>query len=535
MSSQSPVATRSARFTTAANTEFDVVIVGAGINGSVVAAALASHGVSTLLVDRGDIGSYTSQASSNMVWGGFKYLEGFELKLVWDLCGSRNRMVSAYPTNVVPISFLANLDEDSPHRPWFGFLGTLAYWAFGRFKTAMPRYMTAAAIEAEAPVVDTSRSRGGIKYGDAYLPENDSRFVLQFALQAAACGATVLNHTEVRSLERVDGRWRFRLTDQLGGTEVTASAGIVVNAAGPFSADLNNRIDVKTDNKLAFSKGIHLIVDRLTTPDHILVFYDDTGRLFYVLPMGSKSSIGTTDTRVGEPTVEVTAEDREFLLEQINQRLDLDTPLTADDVISTRGGVRPLVVASDSGDTSAEDWTKLSRKHVIEVDKANSVISILGGKLTDCINVGEELIEIVGGLDTALTSPPAAWYGEPGDAERSEAISRCLSAGLPETTAERIWRRYGLRTHRFIEIVFEDTAMADPVFEFDDLRRGEVVLMAETEMVETLEDLLRRRTMLSLTHRHETLASSDGLKDCAQLLFGDLSSTEVNTYRTTTT
>jgi len=535
VSPQFPIATRSARFNAAANTEFDVVIVGAGINGSVVAAALASHGVSTLLIDRDDIGSYTSQASSNMVWGGFKYLEGLELKLVWDLCGSRNRMVSAYPTNVVPISYLANLDEDSPHRPWFGFLGTLAYWAFGRFKTARPRYMTPKAIEAEAPVVDTSRSRGGIKYGDAYLPENDSRFVLQFALEAAESGATVLNHTEVRGLDRTDGRWHFELVDQLGETKVTASAGIVVNAAGPFSADLNNSINVETDNKLAFSKGIHLIVDRLTTPEHILVFYDDTGRLFYVLPMGSRSSIGTTDTRVDEPTVEVTDEDRDFLLEQINQRLDLDSPLTATDVISTRGGVRPLVVASDSGDTSEQDWTKLSRKHVVEVDETNSVVSILGGKLTDCINIGEELIEIIGGLDVALTSPSADWYGEAGAAERSDVITLCRAAGLPEITAQRLWRRYGLRTHRFLEMVSDDATMANPVFESDDLRRGEVVLMAETEMVETLEDLLRRRTMLSLTQRHETLAASDGLEDCARLLFGDLSSTKVNTYRTAAT
>ena len=97
---------------------YDVLIIGGGINGAVSAAVLAGRGANVALVDRGDFGSFTSQESSNLVWGGFKYLEGYEVFLVRKLCLSRNRLVKAYPDNVKPISFLATLDKTSPHPPW---------------------------------------------------------------------------------------------------------------------------------------------------------------------------------------------------------------------------------------------------------------------------------------------------------------------------------------------------------------------------------------------------------------------------------
>src|SRR5215510_15209802 len=107
---------------------FDVLVVGGGINGAVTAAALAGRGASVALIDRGDFGHFTSQESSNLVWGGFKYLENYELWLVFKLCRSRNRLMKAYPDNVKEIGFLAALDVDAPYRPWFAGLGALAYW-----------------------------------------------------------------------------------------------------------------------------------------------------------------------------------------------------------------------------------------------------------------------------------------------------------------------------------------------------------------------------------------------------------------------
>jgi glycerol-3-phosphate dehydrogenase len=512
---------------------FDVAIVGAGINGSVIAASLASHGASVLLVDSRDIAGYTSQASSNMIWGGFKYLEGFDIRLVWSLCGSRNRMVAAYPTNVKPIDFVANLDKDSPHRPWFAYLGTLVYWAFGRFKTRAPRYLTRARLEARASVVNTSNSRGGVVYGDAFLPENDARFVFQFANTASQNGAVVLNHVAAANITHSAKTWSMDLIDQLEHEPAarTVTADVIINAAGPFTGSLNDTIGIQTDNRLALSKGIHLIVNRLTTDDQILVFYDDTGRLFYVLPMGERSSIGTTDTRMDAPTIEVTDDDVVFLLEQINARLDLEEPLTTDDVVSTRGGVRPLVVEASAGDTRSEDWTKLSRKHVVEVNHERKLISVLGGKLTDCLNVGYEMIDYVGEFGVELSTAHDRWFGEPDEATRTASFAGLTGVGFDEATSSRMWRRYGARVEGLIEMVNADSSLSDRVFPFDDLRGCEAIEMGQREMVATIEDLLRRRTMLELTHGRPTLQAAAELDVLANLAFGTDGPAAAKAYR----
>ncbi|HHH11776.1 MAG TPA: FAD-dependent oxidoreductase, partial [Sorangium sp.] len=121
--------------------KFDVLVVGGGINGAVTAAVLAARGASVALVERGDFAGFTSQASSNLVWGGFKYLENYELSLVRKLCMSRNRLIEAYPDNIRQIGFLAALDETPPSPPWLAALGSAAYWGIGNFRTPKPRIL----------------------------------------------------------------------------------------------------------------------------------------------------------------------------------------------------------------------------------------------------------------------------------------------------------------------------------------------------------------------------------------------------------
>ncbi len=196
---------------------FDVLVVGAGINGAVSAAALAGRGASVALIDRGDFGSFTSQESSNLVWGGFKYLENYELPLVFGLCRSRNRLMKAYPDNIKEIGFLAALDRSAPYRPWFAALGAVGYWMIGLFGTKPPKLFDAEQIKAEEPAIDTRSVRGGIQYQDAYLIDNDSRFVFSFVRSAIEAGAAVANYVELVSAERVStpqgDRWVARLRD----------------------------------------------------------------------------------------------------------------------------------------------------------------------------------------------------------------------------------------------------------------------------------------------------------------------------------
>lgn len=506
-----------------------MLVVGGGINGAVTSAALAGRGASVALIDRGDFGHFTSQESSNLVWGGFKYLEHYELWLVFKLCRSRNRLMKAYPDNIREISFLASLDETSPYPPWFSALGAVGYWMIGQFGTRRPRLLGADRIHAEEPVINTTSVRGGIEYRDAYLVDNDSRFVFSFVRSALEAGATAANYVELLAAERQKDRWVAHLRDVDTGEELTTSARVIVNAAGPFVDDLNAGWGVRTHHRIVYSKGIHLVVPRLTTHDHqrVLAFFDDTQRLFYVIPMGPRSVIGTTDTRVDGPFTEVTDEDRTFLLDQINHRLDLPVPLTPDDVIAERSGVRPLVVTSAGGDQREVDWTSLSRKHAIETDATARLVTIFGGKLTDCLNVGEEVAEAVKSLGIPLEKDLRNWFGEPATATRAEFYRQARLMKLdalrtkPDTEplTDRLWRRYGRRAFSMLEAIRDDPKMGEDILDSADYLRVELHLAATTEMITKLEDFMRRRSKIEQVVRDDVIRQSSGLDEVARILF----------------
>ncbi|MFW2336192.1 FAD-dependent oxidoreductase [Ilumatobacter sp.] len=513
---------------------FDVLVVGAGINGAVSAAALAGRGASVALIDRGDFGSFTSQESSNLVWGGFKYLENYELPLVFGLCRSRNRLMKAYPDNIKEIGFLAALDRSAPYRPWFAALGALGYWMIGLFGTKPPKLFDAEQIKAEEPAIDTRSVRGGIQYQDAYLIDNDSRFVFSFVRSAIEAGAAVANYVELVSAERVStpqgDRWVARLRDVDSGEEFTTAARTIVNAAGPFVDVLNRSWGNRTDHRIVYSKGIHLVVPRLTTTRHdrVLAFFDDTQRLFYVIPMGRRSVIGTTDTRIDTPFTAVDDDDRTFLLDQINARLDLTTPLTVADVIAERSGVRPLVVRSDGGDQTDTDWTSLSRKHEIERDDDLGVVTIFGGKLTDCLNVGEEVAEEIEHLGIPLEDDLENWFGEPAEATRAEfyrqaklmKLDRLRTKPDTEPLTDRLWRRYGRRAFDLLESIRADPSMGQDVMGSADYLRAELHTAAEHEMVVTLDDFMRRRSKIDLVVHDDDIHDGPGLREVAEILFG---------------
>ncbi len=519
---------RSANIDRLEGADLDVLIVGGGINGAVAAAALSGRGAAIGLVERGDFAGYTSQESSNLVWGGFKYLENYDLRLVRKLCKSRNRLMRAYPANIVEIGFLAALGRTAPFPHWLAGAGSYAYWAIGDFRTAAPRVLSRHAVERMEPLIDTSEVKGGVEYADAYLIDNDARFVFSFVRTALDHGAAAVNYVELVGAERAGGVWRVELRDLESGSTLSATSRVLVNAAGPFIDGLNDTLAVQTPHRIVHSKGIHLVVDQLTPNDRVLAFFDDTRRLFYVIPMGRRSMIGTTDTRTEEPTKEVTAEDRAFLLGQINDRLDLPRPLTDADIIAERCGTRPLVVSASDDDRRDAEWTSLSRKHEIDVDLDRAVVSVYGGKLTDCLNVGEEIAEAVAGLGVSLEPHEARWYGEPSADSRRDFYRQARGMRLDdrrvkpgtEPLSDRLWRRYGRRAFDLLDDIRQDPRQGEDIMDSADYLRAELHHTADNEMVVRLDDFLRRRSKIAQVVRASDIQDSRGLDEVANVLFG---------------
>jgi glycerol-3-phosphate dehydrogenase len=212
----------------------------------------------------------------------------------------------------------------------------------------------------------------------------------------------------------------------------------------------------------------------------------------------------------------VTKEDRDFVLRQINARLDLDTPLTPDDVIAERCGVRPLVVEANTSHEES-DWLQLSRKHEIEIERDRGVVSIFGGKLTDCLNVGEEVLEAVEQLGISVTELDDSWFGEPSAGELSRFRARVIANDLvADDTADILWRRYGRRANYVLDRVVDDPSLAGVLWDDPRYIKAELVEIGEHEMVAQIDDFLRRRTSLSLTEHRPEL--DDRLSEIADLL-----------------
>ena len=250
-------------------------------------------------------------------------------------------------------------------------------------------------------------------------------------------------------------------------------------------------------------------------------------RLFFAIPMANRTCIGTTDTRVDAPDTAVTDQDRMFVLSNINSRLKLPRPLTRADIIAERCGVRPLVVPK--GSDVAMDFLQLSRRHVVETTGERRQLSIFGGKLTDCINVGEEVCRQVAGLGVPLTRRPSHWCVEPGRGERTAFLERAREIGIAEDRApdtgeslsERLWRRYGRDAGTMLDAVASNPALAAPAISGTGLRLCEIDHLRDREMIVTLADLLRRRSKLALLYRHEELMAMKGLPELCDRLFGD--------------
>lgn len=514
---------------------YDVLILGGGINGAVSAAALAAKGVSVALIDKGDFAGDTSSNSSNLAWGGIKYLESHEYFLVNKLCKSRNHLMRSYPSTVKEVRFLTTIQKGFRFPPLFIYLGTIVYWLFGRFFTEAPKYLPPKSLKNREATIDTSNASGGFEYSDAYLYDNDARFVFNFIRSSLNYGCIAANYVESQGATRADGVWTISAKDNIDGSEFEIKAKVLINACGPNVDNHNKLTHQDTDHRHLFSKGVHLIVDRLNESQKVLAFFASDGRLFFVIPMGPKTCIGTTDNQVESPNAIVTDEDRDFILENVNQRLSLDKPLTRDDIIAERCGVRPLALKGKDG---VADWVKLSRKHAIDVNKADQHLSIFGGKLTDCINVGNEVATIVRRLGIDLPYEDKKWYGEPGKKMKREFMHQAKLMHLDDMTdpssseplSQRLWRRYGSNALEMLDALREDPSDAELLIENAEYLRCEIEQAARREMITKLEDFLRRRSKIALVVRHEDVINAPGLKEACEILFGDKAEEKLQEY-----
>ena len=466
---------------------FDLLVIGGGINGAGIARDAAGRGLSVLLVEKDDLASATSSASSKLIHGGLRYLEQYEFRLVAEALAEREVLLATARHLVWPARFIM------PHVPelrprWMIRAGLFLYDHLSR-RASLPG---SHAVRLDAPPFNSGLAphlTHGFAYSDCRV--DDARLVVANAMSARELGAGILTRTECVSGRRESGTWRIRLSS---AEEIEAKA--VVNAAGPWvKRVLNERLGQPSRDAVRLVKGSHIVLPRLYVGEHAFILQNDDRRVVFMIPYGERYTlVGTTDVAVeGDSPPEASDAEAEYLCRAISRYLA--KPARPEQALWRYAGVRPLY------DDGSADPSAVTRDYTLRVDDAEGrapVLSVFGGKITTYRRLAEHALEKLApyfpGLKPAWTAKRALCGSDFGAASRDAARDAFFAAHprLPAETLRAIFRRHG-------------TLAGDVVGDGDlgehygaGLHEREVRYLAEREWAKTAEDVLWRRTKTGL-------------------------------------
>ncbi|NML06032.1 glycerol-3-phosphate dehydrogenase [Sphingomonas sp. G-3-2-10] len=474
---------------------YDLLIAGGGINGCAIAREASLLGLKVLLVEKDDLASHTSSASTKLIHGGLRYLETYEFRLVREALHERERLLAAAPHLIRPLTFV--LPHAHAVRPWWMVRAGLYLYDLLAGKSSLPRSrgLHAADTEFTDPLKGDHR---GFVYSDAWV--DDARLTLANALDAAAHGAEIATRTELLDARREGEYWKAELSD---GRTVEARG--LVNAAGPWVRSLLDRVDVDPRSEVRLVKGSHIVVPRLFEGDHAYILQQPDRRIVFAIPYENGfTEIGTTDIPVEKPEDAVCSDDEvQYLLDAVNRYFTRQ--VAPADVVWKWSGVRPL---HDDGAAKAQAVT---RDYVLEIDQAGApLLSVFGGKITTARALAEEALEKLAPLLDVPVQPMTRARVFPGGAIAGfDDFAAKVAAQWPFLGTGRARRM----AHAYGSTIGE---MLEGVTGLDDLGGGlstvEVRWMRDREWARTAEDVLWRRSKVGL-HAPESAAKVAAILD----------------------
>ena len=488
--------------------DYDLLIIGGGINGTGIARDAVGRGASVLLAEMGDLAGATSSASTKLIHGGLRYLEYYEFNLVRKALKEREVLWQAAPHIAWPLRFILPHHKDL--RPaWLLRLGLFLYDHLGGRKL-LPATRTVRLDQAPYSQGLKKLFRKGFEYSDCWV--DDARLVVLNARDAADRGARVLTRTKCTSARRDGDVWSVVLQDVVTGKEQTVTASVLVNAAGPWVAETLHKVaGANNSSKIRQVKGSHIIVPRLFDHDRCFIFQNGDGRIVFAIPYENDFTlIGTTDVdyhnNLGE--VHISQDEIEYLCRAASEYLE--KPIAPDDVVHTYSGVRPLY------DDGAKDAKAATRDYVLELDGGEdkpAVLSVFGGKITTYRKLSEQ---VLAKLEPYLPFKRGGWTAYaplPGGDFKVDQFDDQVAAlrkdfpFLDNVFATRLIRHYGTDARLFLG---EATSLADlgRCFGYN-LHEVEVKWLIEREWARTSQDLLWRRSKLGLRLSKEEAAELD--------------------------
>ncbi len=472
---------------------FDIAIIGGGINGAAIARDAALRGLKVALIDKGDFAGETSSRSSKLIHGGLRYLPQGQFHLVFEALRERERLRwHTAPHLVHPLRFLMPFYRGRrPGRIAIGF-GLALYDLMARpARAERHRRLSREAAAMLEPMLRSDGLNGAATYYDC--ASDDARITLENALDAAYHGAAIANYAAAEALlHNGSALTAIGVRDRERDVSFELRARVFINAAGPWLEAIRrmDRADAAPCARL--TKGVHLIVSRARLPiTGPLVLTDGEGRIVFVIPLDANVLVGTTDTDFSGDPAEVAADaaDLGYLLEVVNETLPA-AALRPDDVLTAFAGLRVL-----AGEDPARSASRVAREELIEI-APSGLVTVAGGKLTTHRVIAEKVLRRVasrlglGGAAAMTRELPL-----PG-ARRLAATTEAL-AGLPEHLQGALRSRYGTRVELVARIARDEPRFAAPILDDAALIAAEIIFAVRYEMARTVADFLIRRVALS--------------------------------------
>ena len=505
---------------TTAEEPLDVLIVGGGIVGVGSALDAVSRGLSVGLLEQRDLASGTSSRSSKLVHGGLRYLEMLDFGLVREALEERGLLLTRLAPHLVrPVPFLYPLHR-TIERPYVG-AGLALYDALamvGKYEMGVPRHrhLFRKQIARIAPDLRLDRLTGAVRYYDCQV--DDARLVVSLARTAAHHGSLIATRSRVTGFLREGPRVvGVRATDLESGSDLEVRARVVVNATGVWTDDVERLLGGPLSMDVEASKGIHLVVPRDRIRSECGFITRTEKSVLFVIPWGRHWIIGTTDTAwnldLAHPAASRT--DIDYLLEHVNKLLRV--PLDHDDVEGVYAGLRPLLAGKagrgvgSGGEAEARSpTTKVSREHTV-VSPVPGLVLIAGGKLTTYRVMARDAVDLAvrGWPDVAPShTERVPLLGADGFLTRTnQRVALSRRTGLEVGRIDHLLGRFGGLIDEVLALIVARPELAEPLPGTEDYLSAEVVYAVTHEGARHLDDVLARRTRISIeTFDRGTLA-----------------------------
>lgn len=458
------------------NNEFDIVIIGGGATGLGCAVDAASRGFRTLLIEKNDFAKGTSSRSTKLVHGGVRYLAQGNIHLVREALLERGRMLRNAPHVCHTLGFVVPV-YTYWDKFYYGFGLKLYDFLSAKFSLGKTQMLSKKETLAYLPDLDVTNLKGGVLYFDGQF--DDSRLAINLAQTASDNGALILNYCGVtdfiKNKSKIVG---VKIKDELSSDEFEIQAKVVVNATGVFADSVLQKAEGHSEETIAPSQGIHLVLNKSYFDSEIAMLIPKTsdGRVLFFIPWNNKLLLGTTDTPVKEAQLEPRAfeEEIQFIVDHFNKYAKKQ--IAYKDIKSVFAGLRPLVKAG-----SAKNTAILSREHVISVFPSG-LVNIGGGKWTTYRNMAEQTINKaiqVSGL------------------KRVRCKTKHLKIhGYSTIKGNAHLAVYGSDAVFIEEMMKKEASLVERIHSEYPYTKAEVVWAVEQEMALTVEDVLARRIRL---------------------------------------